>query len=199
MFRLPRLPPNAGIVDATGLPSAVFMQCWQQVVQKIESSINGIQAALDAAALAHAAAETAQTAATAATTAAGAANTAATAAQATATSVGKEQALINSYIDPSSVLTTTPTMISIAAHTRHYADGPTAAVNAGTVATTATGVTDYVTYVDAARTGGTVTYVASETQLSQGGNVHVVGAITVPATGSATGGTGPRKPGFVEP
>lgn len=111
----------------------------------------------------------------------------------------REAALQGSYIEPASVLSATPATITIIAHTRRYADGTSAAVNGGTVPATASGDIDYVSYVDAARTGGAVTYVVSTSAPTQTGDTHVVGAVTIPATGSTEGGEGPRRPGYVAP
>jgi hypothetical protein len=106
--------------------------------------------------------------------------------------------LVNSYIEPNTVLSSTPTLITVAAHVRRYADGTFAAINAGTVAATATGTVAYVSYSDATRVGGTVTFVAATTQPPQTGSTHVVGAVKIPTTGTVNGGTGPRKPGYVD-
>lgn len=111
----------------------------------------------------------------------------------------REAALQGSYIDPASVLTASPTTITIAAHTRRYADGTSVAVNGGSVAATAQGDTDYVAYSDPQRTGGTVSYVVSTSAPTQAGSTHVVGAVMIPTTGTQQGGDGPRQPGYVTP
>lgn len=111
----------------------------------------------------------------------------------------REAALQGSYIDPASVLTASPTTITIAAHTRRYADGTSVAVNGGSVAATAQGDTDYVSYSDPLRNGGTVSYVVSTAAPTQTGSTHVVGAVTIPTTGTQQGGDGPRQPGYVTP
>lgn len=191
-LKLPRLPANQQLINADGTPTIVFSRWWQSMAEQIEASINGIQAALDAAAAANAAAANANAAADTAQTAADDAAAAAAAAAA-------DQALINSYITPDSVLTTTTTTITIAAHTRHYADSTSVAVSGGTIAATAALDVDYIFYNDPARAGGTVTYQVSTVSPTQTGSTHVVGAITIPSTGTGTGGTGPRKPGFVDP
>jgi len=46
-----------------GTPTIVFSRWWQSMAEQIENSINGIQAALDAAAAANAAADAANAAA----------------------------------------------------------------------------------------------------------------------------------------
>lgn len=182
VIKLPRLP-----IDWDTQPQ-LFERYWDEAMTSIESSLNSIlalpaiQAAIDAA-----------------TTAAASANTAAAAAQTSITASTKENALINSYITPSSVLSATPTVITIASHVRHYADGTTASVSGGTVAATAATDVDYVSYVDPTRAGGAVTYSVSTTQPTQTSNTHVVGAVTIPGTGTTTGGSGPKPPGFVQP
>lgn len=205
---VPTLPGNIAIVDpATGYPSVIFARWWQDNVANGLNALVAVANAQAAADNADAAAATANAAAAVNATAAAAANAAAAAAQAqadaaavTAAANAREAALVNSYITPSSVLTCTPAVITVAAHTRNYGDGTSVAVSAGTVATTSTGpVVNYVSYSDPARAGGAVTYIASTAQPTQGSDIHVVGAITVPATGTATGGNGPSPPGHVIP
>lgn len=181
-LKLPRLP-----IGWNKQPQ-LFERYWDEAMTTIENNLNAIlvipeiQAAIDAA-----------------NAAAAAANTAATTAQNSATAAAKETALVNSYIDPTTVLSATPAVITIASHVRHYADGTTASVSGGTVAATASLDVDYVYYSDPTRAGGTVTYLVSTTQPPQTGNTHVVGAVTIPAAGTQAGGGGPQKPGYVEP
>lgn len=186
-LRIPNLNQANPIVDREGRMTTEFARRLNDVFKNIVELLNAIallpeiqaqlenldaatQAALDAAA----------------------------AAAATTEATKREQALVNSYIEPDSVLTATPTTISIAAHTRMYADGTSATVNAGTAAATASGDTDYVSYEDPERDGGSVTFVVSTTPPVQTGNTHVVGAVAIPATGTADGGEGPRRPGYVQ-
>lgn len=189
---LASLQQSMPIVDAQGRPTPVFLSFINGTIQSLKNSVNDlidIQNAVDAANAAAAAANDAAAAAQ------GAADDAADATAANA----REQALVNSYIDPNSVLTTTATTITVAPHTRHYADGTTASIIGGTVSATAAADVDYVSYSDPTRAGGIVTFVVSTTQPPQTGDVHVIGAITIPSTGTGTGGVGPRKPGYVEP
>jgi hypothetical protein len=106
------------------------------------------------------------------------------------------------YIEPSSVLTATPTTITIANHTRYYpqpsGDPISVSVTGGTVSATGSGDTDYVSYSDPMRAGGSVTYIVSTDAPTQTGDTHVVGAVLIPDTGTADGGDGPRRPGFVQ-
>ena len=193
------LQQSMPVVDADGRPNPVFLRFINGAIRSLKNGVNSlidvqnaVIAANAAAAAATAAAATANATATTATAAAAAAN-AATVANA------REAALVNSYIIPNSVLTSTPTTISVAAHTRYYTDGTSVSVSAGSVVATSPTNVDYVSYVDTARTGGAVTYLVTLTQPTQSGNTHVVGAVTIPAAGSSSGGVGPRKPGYVEP
>ena len=198
-FQLPRLPSAAGLVDSTGKPTITFQTYWQQLIQRIEFAVativrlTGVQTEFEAALT------QAQQTAAQAQAAAAAAQAAAEAAMEQNAANAREQALANSYIDPASVLSATPTTITIAAHTRRYGDGTSVAVDGGTADATAPDDADYVSYIDPMRAGGAVVYVVSTDQPVQGGDVHVVGAVTIPAEGSATGGSGPRQPGYVIP
>lgn len=199
MFRLPRLSSNAALVDDKGQPTVTFQQWWQTVVQRVELAIQtivdltGIQDQFEQA-LAQA-----QQATAAAQAAAGEAQAAADAAQAQTDATKREAALQGSYIEPASVLSATPTAITIAAHTRMYADGSSVAVNGGTVPATASNDIDYVSYDDPTRTGGSVAYQVSTAAPVQTGDTHVVGAVAIPATGTVGGGEGPQRPGYVRP
>lgn len=193
-IRIPNLQQSNPIVDGQGRMTTEFARRLNDVLGQIVTLLNAIraipeiqaqlllldsatQAALDAAELAQ---------------------MAAAGAQASTDSTKREQALVNSYIQPDSVLTASPTTISIAAHTRLYADGTSATVNAGTVPATSSGDIDYISYVDPERDGGAVTYIVSTTPPVQTGDTHVVGAVSIPETGMVDGGAGPRRPGYVE-
>lgn len=199
--RVPDLPQGIAIVDDKGQPTPAFQRYWSD---SIAETLNALAAGANAAAAAAAATAAADTAIAAAAVAQDAANTAdssAGAAAAAAAATAAEAALVNSYIDPNAVLTGNTTTITVASHTRVYADGTSVAVT-GTTIPVSGGVApyvDYVSYVDAARAGGAVTFTASQNQPTQGMDVHVVGAITVPAAGTSNGGSGPRRPGDVFP
>lgn len=199
MLRLPRLTVGQKIVNDDGTPTGAFQQYIQQFAAAIEGAVNGIQQALDAAGIALDAAAVAQAAADSAAAAASDASDAAAGSSAATAANAREQALVNSYIDPDSVLSASPTIITVAPHTRMYADGTSASVAGGTVAATAADDTDYVTYTDHTRVGGAVTYVVSTTAPVQTGDIHVVGAVMIPTTGTVDGGEGPRRPGYVTP
>lgn len=192
MLKLPRLPSDLQIVDPNGRPTVQFQTYWQQVIGQVENAVNGALDAIQAAGLAKQAAQQAQAAADQATVAADNASSAAGA-------NAREQALVNSYIMPASVLSASPTQITVASHTRYYGDGTSVSVTGAVLDATQAGDVDYVSYSDPMRTGGAVDYVVSTTAPTQGMDIHVVGAVIIPATGSATGGKGPLRPGFVEP
>ena len=199
MIRLPRLQSLAPIVDKDGKPTLTFTRYFQSFAEQIELVLNKIAEILGITEQLDAAIQEAREAAAAAQEAAGNAQDAAEGAQATTDAQKREAALQGSFIEPDSVVTASTTLITIAAHTRKYADGTSASVAAGTVAATAMGDSDYVSYVDPTRAGGAVTYIASTTPPVQTGDTHVVGAVTIPTTGTVDGGTGPRRPGYVQP
>jgi len=206
-IKLPRLPIGTPIVEDNNSASTTFAIWWNSVCDQLESSVNGVidaqnaaDAAQAAAVTAQAAAVTAQASATTATAAAATAQATATTAQGDTTANAREQALVTSGISPTSVLTVSSTTISIAPHTRVYGDGTTVSVSGGSVSTIgATGTIDYVFYSDPSRAGGSVTYQCSTTPPVQGNDIHVVGAVTVPSAGTFPGGRGPQYPGYVEP
>lgn len=191
-FKLPRLVSAAALVDTQGKPTGTFMQWWQQVVTRLEDAIMRIVELAGIQDQFYTALQQAQQAAQDA-------KDAADMAQATTNAAKREAALQGSYIEPDSVLTATPDTITVASHTRYYADGTSIAVSGGTVAATDLGDTDYVSYSDPTRSGGAVTFIATTAVPVQTGDTHVVGAIVIPSTGSSTGGRGPLKPGYVSP
>jgi len=199
MIRLPRLQSLAPIVDKDGKPTLTFTRYFQSFAEQIELVLNEIVEILGITDELDAAIQEFKAAAAAAKAAADNAQDAADGAQATTDAQKREAALQGSYIEPDSVVTASTTLITIAAHTRKYADGTSAAISGGTAAATGMGDSDYVSYVDADRSGGLVTYIASTTPPVQTGDTHVVGAVTIPTTGTVDGGTGPRRPGFVAP
>lgn len=128
-----------------------------------------------------------------------AANDLAAAANASAVSAKSTIDIANSYTDPTSVMTATNSgAITIAAHSRIYGDGTIATVNSGSLSGYISG--DYVTvfYDDAARTGGAVVYQGTTSAVAQTGSRHIVGQVTIPATGEPPAtGTSPTAPGFI--
>lgn len=184
-LRLPRLNSTDPIVDDSQRPSFVFQRFWQSAMLAIEEAFDAQALAIEAIAAAQAAADNA--------------NAAAEVAQEAATTATATTAVATSYIVPDGVLTAAPLIITVAAHTRYYADGTSVAVSGGTVAATGTGDTDYVFYDQPSRAGGSVTYQVSTTAPAQTVSRHVVGAVTIPASGSTLGGKGPQRPGEVQP
>lgn len=190
-----QLQQSQPIVDTSGRAFAWFVRLINDNNGNVVQAINAIAALPEIQdALANLDQKTAELDA-----ATQAANEAANAAQQATDASKREQALVNSYIEPDTVLSASPTVITIAAHTRRYADGTSAVVNAGTAAATAMGDTDYVSYVDPERDGGSVTFQVSTTAPVQTGDTHVVGAVAIPETGTVDGGEGPRRPGYVAP
>ena len=186
MLRLPRLPLNE--------PSYTLLaRYWQRLVEGIESAVNANSEAIELI-------QAAQAAIADANTAIENANTAIATAESAIETVSAESALVNSYIVPDGVLSATPTNITIATHQRWYADGTVVTVQGATLPhAAAAGITMYVSYTDPSRAGGTVGYSSADVAPAQINNVHVVGAVTIPSSGSQAGGSGPRRPGEVEP
>lgn len=195
--RIATIRQDNPIVDKDGRPTAWFVRLINDNNGNLANAVNAlaalpeIQAALAAA----------QQAVLDAQAAADNAQSAADNAQAQADAAKREAALTNSYIDPSSVLTADYTTITIAPHTRFYADGTSALVSGDAVPVTAEGDVDYISYLDPERDGGPVTYIVSTTPPVQTGDTHVVGAITIPTAdqGTVNGGDGPAPPGKVLP
>lgn len=191
-IKLPRLP--TGWKDQPQL----FERYWNDAMTQIESNINAVEAI-----------PAIQAAITAANSSATAANTAASAANAATVANKSESSLVNSFIDQSSftgsLLTVTSLgVVTIKAHTRIYGNStlnPSVAVAGGTVTTvgTASGSIIRIYYNDPTRAGGVVTYLYTLDPTAapvQGGNLHSVGAVKVPASGSITGiNVGP--PGYI--
>lgn len=186
--RIPNLNQANPIVDSQGRPTPEFMRRLNDTLQSLAVAINAIAALPEI-----------QAALTNLDMATQAALDAAAAAQASTDTNQREFALQNSYIDPASVLTATPGTVNIDAHVRKYADGTQVSVSAGFVPATAVGDTDYIFYLNPSRSGGAVAYQVSTTMPVQTGDTHVVGAVNIPASGNASGGNGPRNPGFVVP
>lgn len=199
MIRLPRLQGTNPIVDKDGRPSLTFTRYFQAFAERIERIVTSIADILGITEQLDAAIKRADEAAAAAQIAAE--NAAEQAAQAAeqAEAAKREAALTGSYIEPDSVVTADPATVFIGAHTRYYNDGTSAPVVGGSGAATGPGAVNYVSYVDADRSGGAVAYVISTTPPTQTGDTHVVGAVTIPDDGMAEGGEGPTRPGAVYP
>lgn len=119
----------------------------------------------------------------------------------TASATSSSVSIANSYTSPVSVLTASSSgAITIAAHTRYYGDGTSVSVNSGSVSGFAEGAYVTVYYTDTAREGGAVAYQGSTSAIAQEGSVHVVGQVTIPASGEPdSSGTSPTAPGYTPP
>lgn len=149
-----------------------------------------------------------QAAITAAQEAADNANAAADNAQAAADAQLSEQSLLASYPSFFSAPLITANSsgdVTIANHSRVYGNStlnPTVSVT-GSVLNTglSSGSIVRVYYNDPSRAGGSVTYlytVDPASPMPQGGNVHAIGAVEIPAIGTGDGNF-VRPPGYVEP
>lgn len=205
IIRLPRLPSNWK--DQPQL----FERYWDEAMRSIEKTLNellsipAIQDSLDSVATS---AADAQAAADAAAAAAVAAQDAADLAQSGVSGNSAELSLANSYVSgftPPLVTADTAGIVTIGAHTRVYGDStlnPSVSVAGASVATGAA-ANDIIRiyYVDAARAGGSVSYLYSIDPAPvalQTGDTHVVGVVTVPTVGSNTGNI-IRPPSYLEP
>ena len=211
--KLPRLPINWQ--QQPGL----FERYWSDLLAQIEKNINDLSilptvtndtaTALSTANTAQTIANVAQSTADTAQGIATVASTAATSAQTTADTVTSDVSIVNSYIPPSSftaplISITSAGVLTIANHSRVYENSslnPTVSVTGAstTVAGTSAGSVVRIYYSDPSRAGGVVSYQTTIDPANppiQGGNIHCVGVVTVPASGSATGNV-IKGPGFV--
>ena len=192
-LKLPTLPNNQQIVDDRGFPTPVLQLWWQQVVQDVETSINGIAVALEAAGIALDAADVAIAAADAA--------------QGAADGVNAASALANSYVTGLTITATdagASVTVNISGHTRVYGDGTSVAVTGGTLLGQPYSTIIYVYYEQASRAGGAVPYVATTNidDVAQLNDRHSVASVETPAAAAPpNNGGGVRPPGgnFAEP
>lgn len=198
-LRVPTLTQQAPIVEPSRKPTTAFLRTMNDIITRIVQVVNAIVDVLNIQEQLRAALDKAEEAIIVAQAAAESAQAAAETAQQQADATKREAALTGSYIDPDVVLTASPTMITIAAHTRYYADGTSVPVNGGTAIATGPLEVDYISYVDADRSGGDVTYIVATTPPVQTGDTHVVGAVQIPDAGTVEGGNGPQRPGQVYP
>ena len=131
-------------------------------------------------------------------------------AQADAAAANQGVAMLNAGIALSSSRTepvdgllsaTSDGVVSISAHSRVYTTGTSetsVAVNAGSVSGFSPGSFVRVFYMDAARAGGAVAYQGTTAEVTQTGDTHVVGGVTIPEVGSPPSeGQGTTPPGYV--
>lgn len=186
--------PVTDIRGDKGYPSIPFHIWWQKLVKAIETSINDITDALEAAGIAIAAADAAQAAADDA-------QAAATAAQAAAESAGTTSKLSGSGVSGCTITASDAggsASIAVSAHTRNYSDGSSVAVNSHNYTGLAYSTTYYMYYDDPDFTGGAVSYQITTTQgdAIQTGARHLVGKVTTPAAlGANNGGSYTAPPG----
>lgn len=192
-LRIARFIAGNRIVDDKGAPTTAFLRQLNDMVSNIGSAVNSLKSTQDDL--------------IATIEAAGIALTTAEAAHDLAIAQGKSASLIASYVDPSGVLTaeidpadSTKAKINIASHTRKYGDGSSVSVAAGSVSGLNQNTDYYITYMDTAFAGGTVSYQAQSSYLSAAQDnptgQHTVGDIVTPASGEPpTTGGDVRPPG----
>lgn len=184
-----RLTRNVPIVERSGAPTMQFQLLFQRVLEAIEAAVNSLNTQVNS--------NTSIIAALQATSAL------AQAANDNAQSVDSRVSVQGSYTNPTKVLTASAAgVVTIAAHSRRYVDEAqtSVSVDAGSVSGLMNERQYTIYYVDAGRQGGAVSYQATENAVAQTGNVHVVGSVTIPATGSPdASGTSPTAPGVAPP
>lgn len=180
-FELPRLPP-------LGLSEDELQVYWQLLVEKVEEQVTSLTAAIADIAAAQADA---------------------TAAAADATAAARELARINSYPNPTDVLSAADVgasvTVTMAAHTRVYPvqgsiDVPDKALNLRTKTGLSFSTKYWIYYDDTTLNDATPTLQATtsvdEAQVGAAAGRHVVGVITTPADGGgSTSGGGYLPPG----
>lgn len=187
-FNLPRFINTLSIANDDGTPTVTFHRWWDEILRRIEDSINNIQAAIDAADAAQTAADTAQAAADTAQTAVDGVE-----------SVAK---LGNSGISGLTLSATdagSDASITISGHTRLYGDGTSVSVTGNTLTGLSYSTKYYIYYDDSGFAGGAVSYASTttDTTAAQTGNRHLVGSITTPAAAAAdTSGNNVAAPGL---
>lgn len=179
-FDPPPLPPVQP-------PWPSFQVWWQQVLGQLKGTLDAQQTALDALA------------------AAVAAQTTADAAQAAADTVNRNDSISTSWTAPGDILTAsdagTDATITVADHVRHYTDATSISVTGGSITGLAYSTTYYVYYDQPDRSGGVVTYNASEDANVGLANAvvgrHYCGTVDTPAAGGGTtsGGVSPPSGG----
>jgi len=114
-------------------------------------------------------------------------------------------ALAESFTSPAVVLSSATSngsaTITVAAHTRRYADGSSVTVNGGSFAVTTKGTSYWVIYSDTARKGGAVSFqvTTDPAAAAQIAGVHNLGSVYV-SSGNATNlGTPNYGPGVQAP
>lgn len=197
-FTLDKLDGKVAIVDTEGRPSFWYQRYWQSVIEALVGAIKVLAESIDAITAAQDAADTANAAAAAATTAAAAAQDAADGAAGTS-------ALTTSGVTGLTMTSNdagADAEIVISTHTRVYGDGTSVLVDGDTIPGLSYSTPYWVYYIDAARVGGPVAYVATTTQANavQTGDKHSVGVVTTAASGGGPStGKANLPPGVVNP
>jgi hypothetical protein len=191
-LRLTRLDASLPIVNPDGTPTAQFLRLFNGNDDAIERNDAAQAEAIEAIAAAQAAADAANEAA----------ENANTAAESVTASDNLGKSFVADYTPPM-VEADNAGNVTIANHDRVYGDGTSVPVTGDTLATGEVNPAYvYIYYDDPARTGGAVTYEFSTTEAdaAQIGDRHSVGAVQIPAAGTASGGYA-RPPGYggVEP
>ena len=187
-LRLDRLM-RAIPIGGTNGPSMQFQALWQKNCEAIEAAFQGQQQQIDALEQIVAGLQQAQQAA-------------AQANQGVET-LNAGVSLSSSRTNPVDGLLTATSggVVTVSAHSRVYTSGTTetsVAVNAGSISGFAPGAFVRVFYVDAARQGGAVSYQGTTDEVTQTGDTHVVGGVTIPAIGEPpSAGSGTTPPGYV--
>lgn len=184
---LNRLHGKEQLTGPGGTPTHRLMAIWQEAMDKIEDAFAGLTTQVTDL-------ETLLLQIQAAQDLAQAAND-------NANAVTRRVALTNSYTDPVTILSASNDgSITIAAHDRVYGDGTRVSVDAGSVSGFASGAYVTVYYMDAGREGGAVLYKGTTGAISQEGDTHIVGQVTIPAAGEApSSGSGTTAPGYRPP
>lgn len=188
-IRLDRYQRAVPIVDKNGNPTMQEQAANQRNLEAIETAFRGLAGQVDFI------------------------NTILTAlqqAQADAAAANQSVAVLNAGVSLSSSRTepvdgllsaTSDGVVAISAHSRVYATGTTetsVAVNAGSISGFAPGAFVRVFYMDSARAGGAVAYQGTTAEVTQTGDTHVVGGVTIPQAGEPPSeGLGTTPPGYV--
>lgn len=186
--RLDRLQRAVNYFTAQG-PSIQMQQLWDNNCLATERALQSLQDQIDFQATVIASIQEAQAAA-------------AQANQGVAT-LNSSVSLSSSRTEPVDGLLTATSdgVVTISAHSRVYTTGGTetsVAVGAGSVTGFAPGDFVRVYYNDAAREGGAVAYQGTTGEITQVGDVHVVGGVLIPAVGEPPlEGQGTTPPGYV--
>lgn len=201
-LKLARLAPN------WEKQPQLFERYWDETMRRIEGSVNNLQEIQQQLADQLAQILEAQATADAAQIAADTAQVTAEAAQSQAFDEAQNNSLVFSYVvrgtDPI-ISAAADGTVTIGDHTRVYGNSdlnPTVAVNGGIISTgLSAGKVVRVYYLDPIKAGGSVTYqytVDPDPPKAQGFNVHLVGAVVIPSTGTSPGG-GTNPPGTGNP